>query len=299
VGREVEVLSGLGAFLENFYRGLTMRILQRRFITLVMVAVFILGANTAFAFANVSNNKITDVNVVETSDVVKAEIDFAHPVLTYEGITVQFLLNTKVQSTLSLEEAMAQFGITVASKGKTLLILQVPKSVLTSGAELLVRFKDGDWYQIYGSETVGEELAPAGEPVMKYNSCSGCQCTDFVHCKTSITFAKCWGKVYGNADQWYDYAKKCDFDRSSSTPEDKSILVMTGGQHGHVIYVTSEKKKSSDEYELKIQDKNWVGACQTDSSTIKYNKKTHKIYRGGKWIANMPVAGFIHKWKKE
>lgn len=272
----------------------------------LLLVIIPLLINPIQVSASVTNG-IENIDIVETSNAIKAEINFLSPLNSYNDIELK-LTEDKNVTLLTLENAIARLGIIAIldKKDNTILVLEVPKPLVTEETELLLRFMEGDWHEIYNyfsfpeeiDKISSEEVATMTSEIEGHNSCSGCQCTDFVHCMTNITFKKCWGKEYGDAGEWYNYAKKCDFDRSSSTPKDKSILVMKGGSHGHVIYVKDEKKKNTNEYELKIEHKNWDN-CKVSSETIKYNKKTHKIFLRGKWIDNMPVDGFIYKWTKQ
>lgn len=137
------------------------------------------------------------------------------------------------------------------------------------------------------------------------------QCTDFVAEKTRISFAKCWGKPYGDAGLWYAYAKKCGF---STASEPKSGAIMEFSSPGHVLLVTSSKLVAFrplvgryddvaryNVYEITISDTNWDNACgkreqkkywiQDGYAYTAFDAKTQKT-SGTKY----KLTGFITRW---
>jgi len=117
------------------------------------------------------------------------------------------------------------------------------------------------------------------------------QCTDKVYEITHINFTKCWGKLYGDAGQWYDHAKACKFSTEKEKPKDKSILEISSP--GHVIYVRESKRLGGGKYSLQYTDANWDLNCGVRNSTATYDRDRRQISFGGRWYL---INGFITKW---
>jgi hypothetical protein len=117
------------------------------------------------------------------------------------------------------------------------------------------------------------------------------QCTDHVYGKTGINFTRCWGKLYGDAGQWYSKAKQCGFETSGNKPADRSILELSSP--AHVIYIEDSKKLSGSQYRLGYSDRNWDGKCGFRSGTASYDRDRRQISFGGKWYG---INGFITRW---
>ncbi len=150
---------------------------------------------------------------------------------------------------------------------------------------------------ISGEEALDSKRMLLGSNVRRVQSSCTPQCTEWVvyNQHTNINFEKCWGKRYGNAGEWYKYAQKCGFS-TSSTPKDGSIGELKSP--GHVFYVISAKKTSTNKYQVVFTDSNWAGPCMPRYSvSVEYDKSTGKIFmKEGKKQSSYPVTGFITKW---
>lgn len=123
----------------------------------------------------------------------------------------------------------------------------------------------------------------------------GMQCTEFVYKQASGLKTG-----MGNATDWDNTAKKRGY-TVSSTPKDKSIGVIekwsndpNNGKYGHVYWVKSASKKSSNKYNMDIRHANWEKAgVESAYHDAVYNSGQVQIHNG-KWLTS---GGFITKWK--
>jgi len=225
---------------------------------------------------------IEDLNAYDLSDGVNVEISFSNS--KYDISKLQFKLKEKeFQFKVTSTEALSignKFSINESDPD--VVNVFIPKEIFSDISELCISYKNGDWFHV---------------PTESYGIVQYChpQCTDYVYSLTKICFKKCWGKLYGNANEWYKYAAKCKFDRSTKTPKDKSIICINASKYGHVGYVSDSKKQTSSKYKLTMKHANWGCNCCTKKIEATYNKDNQKIKIGNTWYK---VYGFIYKWSK-
>lgn len=236
---------------------------------------------------------VTEIEAKWTADgMAELEVSFNKHPTDLENIDVGFSEDGKT------EPQWYRFGdllLTVESHPVDEDIIEVTINVPNDNITgLFIRVEDGDaiYTPIEGQrpdEGIGFERTMQAT---KQAAVCHPQCTEYVVGRTKINFQKCWGKMYGNAGEWYKYAKKCGFS-TSSTPKNGAIGEIKSP--GHVFQVISAKKKSKNKYQLIATDRNWDNACGLRKSfTAEYNKGSGKITMGGKKLYS--VTGFITKW---
>lgn len=262
----------------------------KRIISVVLAILVCLIAQGASAASREAG--IKEVTAIEIEGGMTVEVEFTKHGFDASQIRMKF--DAQDELGFSTEELKA-LGVKASLNEKrlpTTVSFFLPESTVPVQQEVFVAYGKGDWYHA-GIERPEPDEALGEEGPQQAVMASGClYCTAYVYQKTGISFKKCIGKAYRDAKYWYDDAIKCKFERSPSSPKDRSIIVINASSWGHVAYVSKSSKKSSNEYKLDIYQANWV-PCKASHDSATYRKDTRKIKFSNTWYS---VIGFIHKW---
>ncbi len=259
-------------------------------VSFIVMLLFIFSL-PGFAHAE-KKNIVKDVNIVEVENGQYIEVEFNKQLFDYLKLSLM-LKNQDYESIISLSEAISTFGITIEPRDSDSIRIFLPQEFYSNIDELYVQSENNELWPVYTKLSIFETNTFKNA----HSACNGTQCTDFIHCKTRITFRNCRGYVYTHAKEWYNDAQACKFDRSPSKPKDDSILVSRDfSPFGHVMYVKDSKKKNSHKYVLTIEHRNSKGDGRYIMEKVEYNKDKRKIYVNGNWRS---IEGFIYKWDKE
>jgi len=264
---------------------------------LSVVMPFSVVANELMYFPAMTGNEvmpsITEFEVYRLPDnLIELEISFTNGPSTVENLEIGF----------STEDGKIEPQVWYRLEDLSISIEEHPAD--NDVVVVTISMPQDEFYGVFIRTGMGEESTYApineqpkvvseklGRSAMLAATCQP-QCTTYVANRTHISFKKCWGKQYGNAGEWYDYAKKCGFS-TSSTPKSGAIGEIKSP--GHVFQVISVDKKSQDKYNLVLTDANWNNACGVRPSfNASYDKASKKITMGGN--SKYSLTGFITKW---